>query len=294
MSVELTRTVAEVRDAVARLRGAGKTIGLVPTMGALHAGHGRLIETARAECRAVVVSIFVNPIQFNRQDDYERYPRTLETDVRFAEECGADVVFAPETAAMYPRPQRTYVDLELLTDHLCGAFRPDHFRGVATVVAKLLHIVQPDRAYFGEKDAQQLAVIRRMVEDLNLPVAIVGVPTVREASGLALSSRNQHLSANERTIIAPALYRSLKAAASLIERGERDPQVAKCEALAELSCDSRMRMEYFEIVDPEELQPVTEITGPVLIAAAVWVGTTRLIDNVFAVPQRVRPDTRAE
>jgi pantoate--beta-alanine ligase len=262
-------------------------------MGALHEGHGRLIETARAECGAVVVSIFVNPIQFNQQADYESYPRTLDTDMKFAEERGADLVFAPEIAEMYPRTQRTYVDLELLTDHLCGAFRPGHFRGVATVVAKLLNIVQPDRAYFGEKDAQQLAVIRRMAEDLNLPVAIVGVPTVREASGLALSSRNQRLSAKERAI-APSLYRSLKAVAAAIARGERDPHAAKSEALLELSCDSRMRVEYVEIVDPDELQPVAEITGPVLIAAAVWLGKTRLIDNLLAKPGTVHSFTNSK
>jgi pantoate--beta-alanine ligase len=285
MSVELARTVAETRQAVARLRGAGKTIGLVPTMGALHAGHGRLIDVARAECGGVVVSIFVNPIQFNQQADYDRYPRTLETDLAFCEERGADVVFAPSAGEMYPRPLRTHVDVEKLTEHLCGAFRPGHFRGVATVVAKLFAIVQPDRAYFGEKDAQQLAVIRRMTADLSLPLTIVGVPTVREPSGLALSSRNQHLSQKERAV-APAIYRALRAAAAVIERGERDPQPAKCEALQVLSADARMRLEYFEIVDPEELQPVTEIAGPVLVATAVWLGETRLIDNVVAVPRR--------
>src|SRR5271157_5719801 len=200
MSVEVVHTVAGAREAVARFRAAGKTIGLVPTMGALHAGHGRLIESARDECGAVVVSVFVNPIQFDRQDDYERYPRTLASDTAFAEARGADLVFAPEIAEMYPRRQRAYVDVEVLTEHLCGQFRSGHFRGVATVVAKLLNIVQPDRAYFGEKDAQQLAVIRRMAADLNLPVKIVGVPTVREADGLALSSRNQHLSAEERSV----------------------------------------------------------------------------------------------
>jgi pantoate--beta-alanine ligase len=285
MSVELARTVAETRLAVARLRDAGKTIGFVPTMGALHAGHGRLIDVARTECGGVVVSVFVNPIQFNQQADYDRYPRTIEADLTFCEERGADVVFAPPVDEMYPRPLRTHVDVEGLTEHLCGAFRPGHFRGVATVVAKLFAIVQPDRAYFGEKDAQQLAVIRRMVADLHLPVTIVGVPTVREPSGLALSSRNQRLSEKERAI-APAIYRALRAAAAAIERGERDPQAAKCAALAELSCDARMRLEYLEIVDPEELQPVAEIAGPVLIATAVWLGETRLIDNVTAVPRR--------
>jgi pantoate--beta-alanine ligase len=281
MSIQLASGVQEVRDAVAEFRRAGKVIGLVPTMGALHAGHGRLIETARGECGAVAVSIFVNPIQFDRVDDYERYPRTLESDVSFAEACGADLVFAPEIAGMYPRRQRAFVDLEVLTEHLCGKFRPGHFRGVATVVAKLLNIVQPDRAYFGEKDAQQLAVIRRMVADLNLPVEIVGVPTVREADGLALSSRNRRLSAEERAA-APALYRALQAAATVIAAGERDPRKAKQAALAVLRSRQDIKVEYFEIVDPEELQPVTEIGGPVLVAGAVWLGATRLIDNVMA------------
>jgi pantoate--beta-alanine ligase len=283
MNAQLIHTTAAVREAVARLRGAGKTIGLVPTMGALHAGHGRLIEIARGECGAVAVSVFVNPIQFDRSDDYERYPRTLATDAAFAEARGADLVFAPEIAEMYPRRQRAFVDVEALTAHLCGQFRPGHFRGVATVVAKLLDIVQPDRAYFGEKDAQQLAVIRRMVADLNLPVEIVGVPTVREADGLALSSRNQHLSADERAL-APLLYQSLKAAEAAIERGEHDPERAKQAALAMLACVPSIRVEYFEIVDPEELQPVAEIAAPVLVAAAAWLGATRLIDNLVARP----------
>ena len=283
MSAQLVHTIAGVREAVVRFRGARKTIGLVPTMGALHAGHGRLIETARAECGAVAVSVFVNPIQFDRADDYERYPRTLATDTAFAEARGADLVFAPEIAEMYPRRQRAYVDVEVLAQHLCGQFRPGHFRGVATVVAKLLDIVQPDRAYFGEKDAQQLAVIRRMVADLNLPVEIVGVPTVREADGLALSSRNQHLSADERAL-APLLYRSLQAAEAAIVSGERNPEQARQAALTVLSSEPRIRVEYFEIVDPEELQPVAEIAAPVLVAAAAFLSATRLIDNLVARP----------
>ena len=279
MSARLARTIAEVRAAVAQARGEGKIVGLVPTMGALHAGHGRLIETARGECGLVVVSVFVNPIQFNQPADYERYPRTLDTDLASAEACGADVVFAPEIAEMYPRPRRTYVDVEKLTDHLCGAFRPGHFRGVTTVVAKLFQIVQADRAYFGEKDAQQLAVIRRMVRDLDMPVEIVGVPTVREPDGLALSSRNARLSAEERRV-ATTLYAALRTARECIERGVRDAAEATRAAAAVLAGQPLIRTEYFEIVDPEELQPVAEIRGPVLVAAAVWVGETRLIDNV--------------
>jgi pantoate--beta-alanine ligase len=281
MSIDLVQSIQGVRDALARVRREDKVIGLVPTMGALHRGHGRLIETARGECGCVVVSVFVNPIQFNRADDYERYPRTLDDDVRFCATLGADIVFAPSISEMYPRAVRTHVDVEALTDHLCGKFRPGHFRGVATVVAKLFHIVQPDRAYFGEKDAQQLAVIRRMVEDLSMPVAIVGVPIVREAGGLALSSRNRHLSPEERRS-ATGLAMSLQAAAEAVARGARDPEEVKRAALAVLEREPGIRVEYFEIVDPDEIQPVAEIGGPVLIAAAVWLGSTRLIDNVTA------------
>lgn len=279
MSARLARTITEAHAAVAQARGEGRVVGLVPTMGALHAGHGRLIETARGECGSVVVSVFVNPIQFNQAADYDRYPRTLDTDLAFAEARGSDVVFAPEITEMYPRPLRTYVDVEKLTDHLCGAFRPGHFRGVTTVVAKLFQIVQADRAYFGEKDAQQLAVIRRMVKDLDMPVEIVGVATVREPDGLALSSRNARLTAEERRI-ATTLYRSLQTARECIERGVHDPGEARRAALAVLAEQPLIRTEYFEIVDPEDLQPVAEIRGPVLVAAAVWLGETRLIDNV--------------
>lgn len=278
MSAGLVRSIAELRRAVAGCRGRGASIGLVPTMGALHAGHGALIEAARGDGGCVVVSVFVNPIQFNQASDYERYPRTLETDLRYAEERGADILFAPSIGEMYPAPSLAFVEVERLTEHLCGRFRPGHFRGVATVVAKLFNIVQPDRAYFGEKDAQQLAVIRRMVADLDFPVEILGVATVREADGLALSSRNQRLTAEQRAI-APALYRALCAAAERIRCGARVEPVKEA-ALAELGRHPEIRVEYFEVVDPAELQPVIEVHGPALVALAAWVGGTRLIDNV--------------
>jgi pantoate--beta-alanine ligase len=284
MSVEVLRTIREVRERVASRRRAGEVIGFVPTMGALHEGHGSLMDRARRECGCVVASIFVNPIQFNQREDYDRYPRALEADVALAEARGVDIVFAPALEEMYPRPLRAFVDVANLTDHLCGAFRPGHFRGVATVVMKLFQIVQPDRAYFGEKDAQQLAVIRRMVQDLDIPVEIVGVPIVREPSGLALSSRNRHLSAEER-VMAAALYRSLRLAESLIAGGARDAKDVARQALEALAREPRIRVEYLEIVDPEEMQPVRTIAGPVRIAAAVWVGSTRLIDNVLATPR---------
>jgi pantoate--beta-alanine ligase len=249
-------------------------------MGALHAGHGRLIETAGHENACVVVSLFVNPIQFDRNDDYDRYPRPLSHDVEFCSRLGVDFVFAPSTEEMYPCPQRAFVEVTEVTEHLCGQFRPGHFRGVATVVLKLLNVVQPDRAYFGEKDAQQLAVIRRLAADLNVPVTIVEVPTLREADGLALSSRNRHLSPEERRS-APVLSRALETARGLIAAGEIHASAVKREALRVLNEHSGVRVEYLEIVGPDNMQPVEEIAGPVRVAGAIWIGKTRLIDNVM-------------
>ncbi len=283
MTVRTLHTVEEIRRALDPVRRAGETIGLVPTMGALHAGHGRLFETARRECACVVASIFVNPIQFDRGDDYERYPRTLAADTEFCATHGVDIVFAPSAEDMYPRAQRAFVEVERVTDRLCGEFRPGHFRGVATVVLKLLNIVQPNRAYFGEKDAQQVAVIRRMAADLNVPASIVEVPTARDTDGLALSSRNQHLTLEERAI-APILIHVLRAAQELISGGATSARAIKLAALRGFADHSQVRVEYLEIVDPEEMQPVETVEGPVRVAAAVWIGKTRLIDNVLCVP----------
>jgi pantoate--beta-alanine ligase len=280
MSVELADSIPALRARLAPLRREGKTIGLVPTMGALHAGHIELMRRARGESGCVVVSIFVNPIQFDRNDDFERYPRPLADDLRVCAQEGADVVFAPGAAEMYPRAQRTFVAVESLSTHLCGKFRPGHFRGVATVVAKLFQIVQPDRAYFGEKDAQQLAVIRRMVADLNMPLAIVGVPTVREQDGLAISSRNVHLDAEQRRA-ATVLYQALAAAREQVACGEREAAAIQRQAAFLFAQQPAVRVEYFEVVDSEEMQPVERIAGPVRIAGAVWIGSTRLIDNVL-------------
>jgi pantoate--beta-alanine ligase len=252
-------------------------------MGALHLGHRRLLEMARRETATVVASIFVNPTQFERPDDLDRYPRPLSRDLEICGEAGVDVVFAPTPAEMYPQTQLTWVEAPSLTEHLCGPGRPGHFRGVATVVMKLLQIVQPDRAYFGEKDAQQLAVIRRMVMDLNVPVTIVPVATVRELDGLAMSSRNQHLSPLERQT-ATALSRALFAARDLVQNGEKSPAVIESSVMPLLA---GIRLEYFSIVDPETLQPVALITGKVLIAGAIWLGPTRLIDNLIASPPHV-------
>lgn len=283
--MELIDRIAALRARVRTLRKPGSTIALVPTMGALHAGHARLIESARAACDAVVVSIFVNPLQFDRQDDLERYPRTLEDDLELCRSLKVDVVFAPAAAEMYPVPPVCTVDPGRVAEHCCGRFRPGHFAGVATVVLKLFNIAQPDVAYFGEKDAQQLAVVRRLVTDFNVPVRIVGVPTVREADGLALSSRNRHLDPHERRL-APALYEALTEAASAVSAGEADVEAIKRRAAARIPRDSRVRLEYLEIVDPDEFQPVARIGGPVLIAGAMWVGRTRLIDNVSAGSRR--------
>jgi pantoate--beta-alanine ligase len=280
MTPELIRSIENMRWRFVLAKMRDRSIALVPTMGALHAGHGALIERARQEADTVVVSIFVNPIQFDRGDDFERYARVLEQDLDFCGVRGVDVVFAPSVEEMYPTPQQTYVEVGKVADHLCGAFRPGHFRGVATVVMKLFNIVQPDAAYFGQKDAQQLAVIKRMVADLNLPVKIVPVATVREPDGLALSSRNERLSAEQRRV-APALYRALEAARRKVAEGCVDAAAVRAAGMSGLLSEKDIRVEYFEVVDAEEMQPVERITGRVCVAAALWLGGTRLIDNVL-------------
>jgi pantoate--beta-alanine ligase len=227
----------------------------------------------------VAVSIFVNPLQFDRQDDLARYPRTIDADMAMCDALGVDAVFAPTASEMYPSPPRCTVEIAELGDHLCGRYRPGHFKGVATVVLKLLEIVQPDVAYFGEKDAQQLAIVRRLVSDFNLPVEIVGVPTVREPDGLALSSRNERLDACERAL-APVLHQALRAADEAIRGGERSAAAVKSRASAVVPADPKLRLEYLEVVDPGTMQPVDRIDGPVVVAGALWVGGTRLIDNV--------------
>ena len=257
----------------------GRRRGLVPTMGALHAGHAELIRAARRECEFVIVSIFVNPLQFDNQDDLTRYPRTLDADIAMCRDIGVDVVFAPSPAEMYPERLECTIDIGRLGDHLCGKFRPGHFRGVATVVMKLLQVVQPDRAYFGEKDAQQLAIIRRMTADLNIPVSIVEVPTVRESDGLALSSRNRHLSAEQRSSAA-ALYQALLEAKRLISLGERNAVAVRMAAAAKIPESGALRLEYLEVVDAATMQPVDQIGERVRVAGAMWVGSTRLIDNL--------------
>ncbi len=252
-------------------------------MGALHAGHAELIRHARRECDDVVISIFVNPLQFDRADDLARYPRTLDADLALCRDLGVDVVFTPAAAEMYPGPPECTVDVGHLADHLCGKQRPGHFRAVATVVLKLFQIVQPHRAYFGEKDAQQVAVIRRMTADFNIPLEIVEVPTVRERDGRAMSSRNRHLNPAERAA-APALYRALLDVQRRVAAGERDAVAIAAAARASVPVTEMLKVEYLDIVDPDSMQPLHRIEGPARAAGAVWVGSTRLIDNVLIRP----------
>jgi pantoate--beta-alanine ligase len=281
MYVRAVHTIKELRYQIQAERKARRVIGLIPTMGALHLGHARLVETARRDSDIVVVTIFVNPLQFGPSEDYGRYPRAYAQDLELCTRAGADVVFAPALEQMYPLPQLTLVEVTKIGDHLCGASRAGHFRGVATVVLKLFNIVSPDQAYFGEKDAQQLALIRRMVADLNVPVRIIGVPTVRESDGLAISSRNQYLNQEERQV-APILYRALREAERRVMEGESKASVIRETASEVLRESPLVKVEYVEVVDPEEMQPIAVITAPVRIAAAVWLGSTRLIDNVLA------------
>lgn len=259
-------------------RAAGQRIALVPTMGALHDGHLALVRVARARAERVVVSIFVNPIQFNRRDDFERYPRTLEEDAARCAAAGVGVVYAPAAGGMYPEGFASAVEVAGLSEPLCGRTRPGHFRGVTTVVTKLFHAVRPHSALFGEKDWQQLAVIRRMTADLDFGIDIVGVPTVREADGLALSSRNRLLSPEARTA-ARCVPRALEVAAAAVSAGETAAAAIVARAAAAIAAEPQARLDYAELRDPESLAEVEELTGPALLALAVWVGGVRLIDN---------------
>ncbi|MCB1021360.1 MAG: pantoate--beta-alanine ligase [Bryobacterales bacterium] len=264
-------------------RRKGENVGLVPTLGALHAGHRTLIDRAREECDFSAVTLFVNPTQFNQAADLAQYPRTFEQDLAMCEEAGVDCLFAPSAEEMYPQPGLAHVEVAELTGGLCGKFRPGHFRGVTTVVAKLFHIAEPDRAYFGEKDFQQLAVIRRMVRDLDFAVEIVGVPTVREFDGLALSSRNARLSGAEREA-ATVLSRALRLAADAVRNGEQDVESIRELTLEAIADEPLARPEYVEIVDPETLAPVARVEREARLVLAVWVGEVRLIDNASLRP----------
>ncbi len=279
------RTVADLREALAEARREGGTIGLVPTMGALHEGHLSLIRAAARDCDVVVVSLFVNPAQFNERGDLDRYPRDEARDAELAAAAGAHVLFAPGVEEVYPTGFATSVEVLGLTERLEGASRgAEHFRGVTTVVTKLLGMAQPDVAYFGSKDAQQLVVIRRLVSDLNLPVRIEGLPTVREPDGLALSSRNALLSSHDRARAA-ALSAALRAAVARAAEGERDAGTILAAASHELRA-AAIEAEYLELVDPDTLEPLALLQGPALLALAARVGGVRLIDNVTLEPSR--------
>jgi pantoate--beta-alanine ligase len=281
--MQIARTIEETRRAVAAARSAGRPIGFIPTMGTLHAGHLSLIEVARRDQAFVVVSIFVNPTQFGPGEDFSRYPRDTEGDLNKCRAAGVDLAFLPSTDQMYPPDASTTVHVVHLTETLCGPHRPGHFDGVTTVVAKLLNIVQPDAAYFGQKDAQQLAVIRRMVRDLNVPVRIVGCPTMREPDGLAMSSRNAYLSPEDRRL-AQRIHRALAEAQQQIEAGERDAGKICATMRRTLDAPGRLWIDYASVVDAETMQPVQQIERPVLVAVAARIGETRLIDNVSVDP----------
>ena len=281
--MEVIKSIPEMKEKSLSFKKGGETIGFVPTMGYLHEGHLSLVRLARKKADRVVVSIFVNPLQFGPSEDYNIYPRDLERDLALLEKERVDVVFIPDEEEMYPPDFQTYVEVTKLTQGLCGAYRPGHFRGVTTVVLKLFNIVKPDLAVFGEKDYQQLRVIQQMVKDLNLDVEIIPHPIVREESGLAMSSRNTYLSEEERHS-AVALYQSLKMAERVIFEGERDAERVRTLIKDYLEKFPHNKVQYVEIVDPETLERVSEINGPVLIALAVFVGSTRLIDNRLIKP----------
>lgn len=277
--MQVVHTIAEVRQAVKNAKSQGKTVGLVPTMGFLHEGHESLITRAHHECDYVVVSDFVNPIQFAPTEDLESYPRDLDHDCELAEKAGADLVFNPLPEEMYASDASCYVNTDALTHELCGLTRPIHFRGVCTVVAKLFNIVQCDRAYFGEKDAQQLAVIKRMVRDLNFPIEIIGCPIIREADGLAKSSRNAYLSDQER-VSALCVSRAIFKGKELVEAGERDAKTVLSAMRKIIEAEPLARIDYVKMVDFETITQIDTIGDrPILCAVAVYFGTTRLIDN---------------
>jgi len=282
--MRIQETIDDMRAASRAARLTGLRLGLVATMGALHDGHLSLVRAAEAQCDVVVVSIFVNPLQFGPNEDLGKYPRTFERDCELLEREGIDFLFAPSAEEMYPADAVTYVTVEGLSDKLCGRSRPGHFRGVTTVVAKLFDIVEPDLAFFGQKDAAQATIIRRMVRDLNFPIEVMLCPIVREPDGLAMSSRNAYLSPQERKS-ALVLYRSLGEVKRRFEQGER-----KAANLIEaggrvLAQESAVRLDYLEVVDPDTLDPLPELDRPALVAVAALVGTTRLIDNILLSPK---------
>jgi pantoate--beta-alanine ligase len=273
-------TVGGMKTAAAGLRAQARTIGFVPTMGFLHEGHLSLVRECRKKADVTVASIFVNPLQFGPREDFRRYPRDPERDSSLLEKEGVDILFLPSDREMYPEGYRTSVEVAGLQDKLCGRSRPGHFRGVATVVLKLFNIVRPDYAFFGQKDAQQVVVLRRMTEDLNMDVEIRALPIIREPDGLAMSSRNTYLSAEERQA-AVILFRSLEEARRMFESGERAAGRIRERLLRAIASEHLARIDYAEVVDARSLEPVERIDGRALVALAVYIGKTRLIDNII-------------
>ncbi|MGH9670522.1 MAG: pantoate--beta-alanine ligase [Terriglobales bacterium] len=276
----ILHTIPEMRAACTAARRGGKRLGFVPTMGALQEGHLSLVRAARARCDAVAVSIFVNPTQFGAGEDFSKYPRTFERDRDLLEAGEVDLLFVPSVQEMYPKGAVTFVTVEGLSEKLCGRSRPGHFRGVTTVVSKLFHIVEPDLAFFGQKDAAQATIIRKMVRDLDLPVEVVVCPIAREPDGLAMSSRNAYLDAAQRRS-ATVLYRALQRVEELAAKGERRSAALMDAARRVFSEEPSVRVDYVEIVDNEVLDPVEDVSRGALVAVAAFVGTTRLIDNVL-------------
>jgi pantoate--beta-alanine ligase len=281
--MKIVKTIDEVRQIIKSWRKEGQSIGFVPTMGYLHEGHQSLIRRAVSENNRTVVSIFVNPIQFGPSEDFNSYPRDLEHDTAICEAAGADLIFHPDASEMYLPDFCTFVDMNSLTQSLCGRSRPGHFRGVCTVVNKLFNIVNADRAYFGQKDAQQLSVIKRMVRDLNIDIQIVGCPIIREADGLAKSSRNTYLSPQERSA-ALILSKSLAKGWELLEQGERSAEKIISVIANNINTEQLARIDYVEVVDAGSMERVDLIDRPVLVALAVYIGKTRLIDNFVFQP----------
>ncbi|WP_425433962.1 pantoate--beta-alanine ligase [Paracoccus alkenifer] len=276
--MQVARSVADLRGHVAGWRGRGETVAVVPTMGALHAGHLSLVDAARAACDRVIVTLFVNPRQFDRAEDLANYPRHEDSDRAILGPRGVDLLFMPPVDQVYPQGFATSVKVEGLSRGMCGDFRPGHFDGVATVVAKLLLMTGADQAFFGEKDWQQLQIVRRMVADLNIPTAITGCATLREGDGLALSSRNARLSAEDRAI-APALHRAMAAAAAGLRAGDEAVQVL-AQARDQITGAGFQQVEYLDLRDPETLVPLDRLDGPARLLAAAWLGPVRLIDNI--------------
>src|SRR5437016_4119129 len=273
-----------MKEVARQARAGGRIVGLVPTMGALHAGHTSLIVRAKRECSPVIASIFVNPKQFGPNEDFAKYPRTFESDCEKLKQAGVDALFAPEAAEVYPKSFSTYVHVEGLSERLEGRSRPGHFRGVTTVVMKLLQIVQPHRAYFGRKDAQQARLISQMARDLNLDSEIVVCPIVREPDGLALSSRNVYLNPDERQA-ATVLYRALESARNELAAGVRDALQLQTSLRRKLDSERLARVDYAEVVDAEAFEPVVRVSKPCFVLLAVFIGKTRLIDNLYIEPK---------